>query len=127
VNYIQNRSPHRYVKDNTHFEAWSGLKPEVTHFCIFSSRAWVRIPFEKRKSLDPQSIECIFVGYPNGVKGYRLIDPSMDQLIIERSVQFKESISHAQQDPHVNTFILSHVRDDENEHVDSSSNESYDS
>jgi transposase InsO family protein len=38
--YIQNRSPHRYVKDKTPYEAWSGLKPEVTHFHIFSSCAW---------------------------------------------------------------------------------------
>jgi hypothetical protein len=76
--YIQNRSPHRYVKDKTPYEAWSGLKPEVTHFHIFGSRAWAQIPSEKRKALDPQSTECIFVGYPDGVKGYRLIDLSSD-------------------------------------------------
>jgi hypothetical protein len=51
--YIQNRSPHRCVKDKTPYEAWSGLKPEVAHFRIFGSRAWARIPFEKRKALDP--------------------------------------------------------------------------
>jgi hypothetical protein len=62
--YIQNISPHRYIKDKTPYEAWSSLKPEVTHFRIFSSRAWAKIPFEKRKELDPQSRECIFVGYP---------------------------------------------------------------
>jgi hypothetical protein len=76
--YIQNISPHRSVKDKTPYEAWSGLKPEVTHFHIFGSRAWARIPSEKRKALDPQSTECIFVGYPDGVKGYRLIDLSSD-------------------------------------------------
>jgi hypothetical protein len=76
--YIQNRSPHRSVKDKTPYEAWSGLKPEVTHFRIFGSRAWAQIPSEKRKALDPQSTECIFVGYPDGVKGYRLIDLSSD-------------------------------------------------
>jgi transposase InsO family protein len=32
VNHIQNRSPHRFVKDQTPFEAWSGIKPKVTHF-----------------------------------------------------------------------------------------------
>jgi len=44
--YIQNKSPHRYVKDKTPYEAWSGLKPEVTHFHIFSSWAWTRIPWQ---------------------------------------------------------------------------------
>jgi hypothetical protein len=76
--YIQNKSPHRSFKDKTPFEAWSGLKLEVTHFRIFGSRAWARIPSKKRKALDPHSTEYIFVGYPDGVKGYRLIDLSTD-------------------------------------------------
>ena len=84
--YIQNKSPHRSVKDKTPYEAWSGLKSEVTHFHNFGSHASTQIPSEKRKALDPQSTECIFVGYHDGVKGYRLIDLSLDRLIIERSV-----------------------------------------
>jgi hypothetical protein len=122
--YIQNTSPHRSVKDKTPYEAWSGLKPEVAHFRIFSSCAWAQIPSKKRKALDPRSTKYIFVGYPNGVKGYRLIDISLDQLIIERSVQFEESVSHVPQQPHANTFILPLVRDDEHAHADSSSYES---
>eukprot|EP00253_Pinus_taeda_P034698 PITA_34698 len=118
ANYIQNRSPHSSVKDHTPFEAWSGTKSKVTHFRVFSSRAWARIPSEKRKALDPRSIECIFVGYPNGVKGYRLLIPSADKLIIERSVKFEESLSHAPQSPHADTFYLPHVRDDDSIHSD---------
>jgi hypothetical protein len=70
--YIQNRYPRISIKDNIPYEAWSGLKPEMTHFHIFGSRAWAHIPSEKRKALDPQSTECIFFVYPDGVKGYRL-------------------------------------------------------
>jgi hypothetical protein len=125
--YIQNRSPHRSVKDKTPYESCSNLKPEVTHFCMFASCAWAEIPSEKRKALDPQSTECIFFGYPDGVKGYQLIDISSDRLIIERSVQFEESVSHVPQQPHANTFTLPPVRDDEHAHADSSSDESYDS
>ena len=51
--YIQNIFPHRYVKDKTPYDAWSNLKLEVTHFCIFGSRAWAWIPSENRKALDP--------------------------------------------------------------------------
>jgi len=51
--YIQNRSRHSYVKDETHFEAWSDTKPKVTHFRVFGSRAWARIPSKKRKYLNP--------------------------------------------------------------------------
>ena len=118
ANYIQNRSPHRSIKNQTPFEAWSGTKPEITHLRVFGSRAWARIPSEKRKALDPQSIECIFVGYPDGVKGYRLLIPSTDKLIIERSVKFEESLSYAPQLPHADTFYLPHVRDDDSVHSD---------
>eukprot|EP00253_Pinus_taeda_P026365 PITA_26365 len=78
ANCTKNRSPHRSVKDQTFLETWSGTKPEVTHFRVFGSRAWARIPFEKRKSLDPQRNECIFVGYPD-VHAYDDPHPSPDR------------------------------------------------
>jgi hypothetical protein len=61
------------------------------------------------------------------VKGYRLIDLSLDRLIIDLSVQFKESVSHVPQQSHADTFTLPPVRDDEHAHAKSSSDESYDS
>ena len=60
--YIQNMVPHKQLDGMTPFEAWSGHKPDVTHFSIFGSKAWARIPTEKRKALQPQSQECLFVG-----------------------------------------------------------------
>jgi hypothetical protein len=117
-NHILNRSPNKFVKENNPFEAWSGKKLEFAHFHIFGSRAWARIPSEKKKALDPQSHPCIFVGYPDGVKGYRLLDPSTDQLIIERSVQFEESPLHGPHEPHAEAFVLPPVVDDESTHSD---------
>jgi hypothetical protein len=58
------------------------------------------------------------------VKGYRIIDISSDQLIIEHSVQFKESVLHVPQQPHADTFTLPPFQNDEHAHVDSSSDES---
>jgi hypothetical protein len=55
------------------------------------------------------------------VKGYRLIDISSDQFIIKHSVQFEESVLHVPQQPHVDTFIIPLVRDDEHAHDESSS------
>ena len=74
----------------TPFEAWSGHKPDVTHFRIFGSRAWARIPIEKRKALQPQSQEFLFVGYFEDSKGYKLINLSTKKSFIERCVQFQE-------------------------------------
>ena len=51
ASYIQKRVPHNYLDGITPFEGWSGHKPDVTHFRIFGSKAWARIPIEKRKDL----------------------------------------------------------------------------
>jgi hypothetical protein len=56
-----------------------------------------------------------------------IIDLSLDWLIIERSVQFEESVSPVPQQSHAHTFVLSLVRDDEHAHADSSLDESSDS
>jgi hypothetical protein len=60
------------------------------------------------------------------VKGYILIDPSTNHLIIKCSVQFEESLSHAPQESHANTLVLPPVQDDESAHLDSSSDLSSD-
>jgi hypothetical protein len=59
------------------------------------------------------------------VKGYWIIDLSLDRFFIECSVQFKESVSHVPQQLHADTFTLPPIRDDEHAHVDSSSDEIY--
>ena len=61
------------------------------------------------------------MGYPDDVKGYRLIDPSTNQLIIERIVQFAESPLHASPVKHAETLVLPSVpdiRDDDSTHSD---------
>ena len=51
--HIQNKEFYKSVKGKTPYEAWFCHKPNVSHFGIFGSRAWARIPSEKRKSLQP--------------------------------------------------------------------------
>ena len=75
---------------NTSFEAWSGHKPNVYHFMVFGSKAWARIPPDKRKSLQPQIKETIMVGYAEYSKVYMLFYPSSKKTFIERSLQFEE-------------------------------------
>ena len=71
--YIQNRVPHLAMKGKTPFEAYFGHKPDVSNLRVFGSIAWAQIPLDKRKALQPQSIEYIFIGYPNESKGFKLL------------------------------------------------------
>ena len=90
TSYIHNRVPHKDIYGVTPFKYWSGHKPDMTHFRIFGSKAWARIPTEKRKDLKPQSQECLFVGYSKDSKGYKLINLRTNKYFIEISVQFEE-------------------------------------
>ena len=67
--YIQNQVPHKNLDGMTPFEVWSAHNRDVTHFRIFGSKAWARIPTENRNALQPQSQECLFVGYSEDSKG----------------------------------------------------------
>ena len=61
------------------------------------------------------------MGYYNDVRGYRLIDPSIEKLFIERSVQFEEIPLHAPLDSYAQTFVplpTPHIYDDESTHLD---------
>jgi len=64
--------------------------------------------------------------YPDSVKGYRLLDPSTNQLIIERNVQFKESPSHAPHEPHAEAFVLPLVANNESTHSEHTIDLSFD-
>ena len=61
--YIQKMVPHSSMKLKTSLSTYFGHKPDVSNFKVFGSTAWARIPLDKRKYLQMQSIECLFIGY----------------------------------------------------------------
>ena len=42
--------------------------------------------------LEPRAKKCVFLGYTNGIKGFRLWDPSTSRIITSRDVTFNESV-----------------------------------
>eukprot|EP00253_Pinus_taeda_P017794 PITA_17794 len=99
ANYIINRTPTKVQKNITPEEAWSSIKPDVSHFRVFGSEAWAHIPDEKHKALEPKSEKCTFVGYSEDVKGYRLIPFKSKNVIIRRDVKFDENKSACEPSP----------------------------
>ena len=72
-NHIVNCTPTKALKNITLEEAWNTIKLHTNHVCVFGSVAWAHIPDEKRKDLQPKSEKCIFVGYFEDVKDYRIL------------------------------------------------------
>ena len=61
--YVQNRGPPRVLGMSTPEEAFTGKKPDVSHFNIFGSSVYVHVTKNTRKKLELTTEVGIFVGY----------------------------------------------------------------
>ena len=57
--------------------------------------SYVHVPDSQRRKLDAKAHRAIFVGYPPGVKGYKLYDLEKKKFIVSRNIQFfEENFDH---------------------------------
>ena len=63
-------------------ELYFGRKANLRHLRLFGSIAYVHVPDEKRRKLDPKSNKCILVGYSYEQKGYKLYNPRTKQVLV---------------------------------------------
>ncbi|XP_057826602.2 retrovirus-related Pol polyprotein from transposon TNT 1-94 isoform X1 [Cryptomeria japonica] len=88
--YIQNRCPHRALKDVTPEEAFTGIKPDINHLRIFGSPMYVHVPKEKRTKLDPSGKKGILVGYNESSKAFRIYISGQRYVEVSRDVTFED-------------------------------------
>ena len=88
--YLVKRSPSSVLEDKTPHEVWTGKKPSLSHLRVFGCDAYVHVPKEKRIKLDNKSERCIFIGYKDGLKGYKLWNPETRKVLYNRDVVFRE-------------------------------------
>ena len=88
--YVQNRSISS-TNNSTPYQLWHGREPDVSHLKVFGCLAFVHIPVEKRKKLQPKAVQGMMVGYCEGSSSlYRIWDPAARELITSRDVIFEE-------------------------------------
>lgn len=69
--FLLNRSPTKSLDGVTPFEAWHGRKPNVHFLRTFGCVVHVKDTRPDLKKLDDRIQTMIFVGYKQGMKGYR--------------------------------------------------------
>lgn len=84
-------------------EIWYKKPVDFSRFKVFGCRAMVHVPKEKRKKLDKKAIECIFLGYSDETKGYRLMVKSTKKILISRDVMFFENC--VIDDEHLDNYV----------------------
>jgi hypothetical protein len=89
--YIRNRSPTRALNGKTPYEAWTGKKPDVSHFREFGCDVWVLDEDKNRSKLEPKSRKMVFVGFMEGSKAVRYWDKGKRSIKVSRNVSFNEN------------------------------------
>ncbi|KAG6495777.1 hypothetical protein ZIOFF_043604 [Zingiber officinale] len=88
--YVLNWCPPRSVLDKTPEEAWSGRKSSINYLKIFGCLPYAHVPDQLRKKLDDKGEKCIFIGYSDTSKAYKLYNPETKKVIISHNVIFDE-------------------------------------
>ncbi|CAJ2642413.1 unnamed protein product [Trifolium pratense] len=85
--YLINRCPSTGIDLKTPMEVWSGKPADYSNLKIFGALAFAHV---KQDKLDARAVKCVFIGYPEGVKGYKLwkMEPGGSKFIISRDVTF---------------------------------------
>ena len=88
--YVQNHCPHRVLGKSTPEEAFTGKKPDVSHFKMFGSYVYVYVTKNARKKLEPTAEVGIFVGYTETPHNYRVYFPNNRMTVVRRDIKFNE-------------------------------------
>eukprot|EP00253_Pinus_taeda_P007140 PITA_07140 len=88
--YLVNRSPSSALEDKTPQEVWTGKKPSLSHLRVFGCDAYAHVPKVKRTKLDSKYEKCIFIGYKDGLKGYKVWNTVTRKVVYSRDVVFRE-------------------------------------
>ncbi|MCO5609080.1 hypothetical protein L7F22_063302 [Adiantum nelumboides] len=91
VAHVLNSCPTRALKTITSYEAWYDKKPSNSYLCVFGCLAYAHIPQQLRGKFDDKAVKCIFVGYSNGSKSYRLYNPAINKIFESFDVIFAET------------------------------------
>nr|KAJ0209753.1 hypothetical protein LSAT_V11C400185330 [Lactuca sativa] len=90
--YILNRTPNKRSK-NTPYELWCKKVPNLSYLKVWGCRAVVRLTEPKRKTLGERGIDCIFIGYAEQSKAYRLyVLESNDSVSVNTMIESRDAI-----------------------------------
>ncbi|KAK4404512.1 Retrovirus-related Pol polyprotein from transposon TNT 1-94 [Sesamum angolense] len=88
--YLINRSPSVPLNGKIPESVWTGHTVDISSLRVFGCSAFVHQSVDK---LAPRSQKCVFIGYPDGIKGYRLWLRSQPgfKVLISKDVIFNEN------------------------------------
>lgn len=90
--FLINRTPSHILDWQTPYFRLNGTTADYTYLRTFGCLCFASTLDSHRSKFHPRAIPLVFVGYPPGVKGYRLYDIENKKFFISRDVVFHEGI-----------------------------------
>jgi len=80
--HILNRVPSKSVP-KTPYELWTGRVPSLNHLRVWGSPAEAKVFNPNIGKLNPKTVSCHFIGYPEKSKGFRFYCPDRHTKFVE--------------------------------------------
>ncbi|RMX68269.1 hypothetical protein DD238_005998 [Peronospora effusa] len=77
--YLTNRKTNSTHTDATSYAIGFKMKPRLDPLRIYGSIGYAHVDDAKRTKLEPKSFTCMFLGYGDNTKGYRVYDLELDK------------------------------------------------
>ncbi|OWZ04589.1 polyprotein [Phytophthora megakarya] len=101
VVYLINRFTNSANSRNIPYELRFKTKHRMDHLRVFGSQGYAHVDDAKRTKLEPKSFRCMFLGYAENAKGYRVYDLDASKIMVSHSVQLDEGEVNGIYDTHL--------------------------
>lgn len=90
--FLINQTPSPLLHWSTLYYKLNGRHADYSNIRVFGCLSFTSTIPQHRAKFHPRAMATIFLGYPSGMKGYRLYDIENKKIIISRDVVFHETI-----------------------------------
>ncbi|KAK9684140.1 hypothetical protein RND81_10G189200 [Saponaria officinalis] len=90
--YLINRMPTTLLQNKTPYEVLYGKTPSLSHLKVFGCLVLASNPEHHKDKFKERAVPCVFLGYAQTQKGYKLQNLLNKQYFVSRDVAFYESV-----------------------------------
>ena len=104
--HLINRIPSKALSKKSPYEVLFHFAPSYHHLRNYGCLCFISTLSHLRHKFAPRTRKCMFLGYPHGIKGYKVFDLQSYSVYVSRDIVFYETIFPYDECPPSPTSIL---------------------